>query len=52
MLFTMAQHALYLNLKLCESKAMRTLKIPSFMPTRKPFRYITNTLLLSTQFRD
>ena len=29
MLFTMAQHALYLNLKLCEPKAMRTLKIPS-----------------------
>ena len=52
MLFTMAQHALYLNLKLCESKAMHTLKIPSFMPTRKTFRYITNTLLLSTQFRD
>ena len=45
MLFTMAQHALYLNLKLCESKA-------SFMPTGKTFRYITNTLLLSTQFRD
>lgn len=43
MFFTVAQHALYLNLKLCESKAMHTLKIPSFMPIRKTFRYITNT---------